>query len=309
MHRKTVWALGLLGFCLALAGCAVSPKKVTVPTVQQVDLAKFMGPWYVIATIPTFIETDAYNAVESYALNPDGTIHTTFTFNKGALDGPPKKYEPKGFVVPGTGNAIWGMRFVWPIKAEFVISHLDGAYSETIIARSARDYVWIMARTPSISAERYQALVQKVQSMGYDISRLRKVPHSTPPPAATPAPAAATDRTREILARVAPVTATTLRERIDTPAGRPVILDVRAPEEFAAGHLPGARNIPYDQIPNKINELKSMQHSEIVVYCRSGRRAAIAIETLLGAGFDQLRHLEGDFEGWRAAGQPVSATP
>ena len=58
MHRKTVWAVGLLGFCLALAGCAVSPKKVTVPTVQQVDLAKFMGPWYVIATIPTFIETD-----------------------------------------------------------------------------------------------------------------------------------------------------------------------------------------------------------------------------------------------------------
>ena len=168
----------------ALAVCAVSPEKVTVPAVKQVELARFMGPWYVIANIPTFIETEAYNAVESYELNPDGTIHTTFTFNKGALDGPPKQYEPKGFVVPGTGNAIWGMRFVWPIKAEYVISHVDATYSETIIARSSRDYVWIMARTPSISAERYQSLVEKVGALGYDVGKLRKVPHNPLPSAA-----------------------------------------------------------------------------------------------------------------------------
>ena len=53
-----------------------------------------------------------------------------------------------GTVVPGTGNAVWGMQFIWPIKAEYVISYLDAGYSETIIARSKRDYAWIMARTP-----------------------------------------------------------------------------------------------------------------------------------------------------------------
>ena len=158
------------------AGCAVSPEKVTVPAVKQVELARFMGPWYVIANIPTFIETEAYNAVESYELNQDGTIHTTFTFNKGALNGPPKKYEPKGFVVPGTGNAIWGMRFVWPIKAEYVISHVDAAYSETIIARSSRDYVWIMARTPSIADADYQRLVDFAAAQGYDRKLIGKVP-------------------------------------------------------------------------------------------------------------------------------------
>lgn len=293
MRTGRTWLLAALA---VLAGCAVSPEKVTVPAVKQVDLGRFMGPWYVIANIPTFIETEAYNAIESYALNPDGTIHTTFTFNKGAFDGPAKKYEPKGFVVPGTGNAIWGMRFVWPIKAEYVISHVDEAYSETIIARSSRDYVWIMARTPTISAERYQALVQQVAALGYDVNKLRKVPQTALPPAPT-------------AARVTQVPAATLKARLDGRKALPLLLDVRAPEEFAAGHLPGAKNIPYDKIPSRINELKASQDAEIVVYCRSGRRAGIALETLLGAGFSKLGHLEGDYEGWSAAGLPVSTEP
>ena len=130
-----------------------------------------------IAVIPTFIEKDIYNAVESYELAPDGTIRTTFTFNKGALDGPAKEMNPKGFVIPGTNNAIWGMQFIWPIKAEYVISHVDANYTETIIARSARDYVWIMARTPTIEEARYRELVGKVGAMGYDVSKLVRISH------------------------------------------------------------------------------------------------------------------------------------
>lgn len=166
---------------LMLGGCAVNPKNVTVPVAPQVDLQKFMGPWYVIANIPTAIEKGAYNAIESYELDADGTIKTTFTFNKGAFDGPAKRYEPRGFVVPGTNNAIWGMRFIWPIKAEYVISHVDEAYSETIIARSSRDYVWIMARTPAISDQRYEALLAKVKEFGYDVGQVKKVPQTPRP--------------------------------------------------------------------------------------------------------------------------------
>jgi apolipoprotein D and lipocalin family protein len=159
-----------------LTSCA-SQKMNEIPLVKQVDLTKFMGDWYVIAVIPTMIETEAYNAVENYKLNADGTIATTFTFNKGALDGPAKKYEPKGFVRPDTGNALWGMQFIWPIKSEFRIAYLDENYQTTIIARNARDYVWIMARTPQISDTNYQALVALVKGWGYDTSKLRKVPH------------------------------------------------------------------------------------------------------------------------------------
>lgn len=153
-----------------------------VKPVPQVDLKRFMGDWYVIAVIPTMIETQAYNAIENYRLNADGTIATTFTYYKGGFDGPFKTYHPKGFVVDGTGNAVWGMQFIWPIKADFRIAYLDDDYQRTIIARNARDYVWLMARTPQISDTDYQAMVKFTADLGYDMSKLRKVPQSWPVP-------------------------------------------------------------------------------------------------------------------------------
>lgn len=171
----------MLLFLFASLTCCSGQRLPPVPRASQVDLPRFMGDWYVIAAIPTFIESEAYNAVESYTLLDDGSIDTVFTFNKGSFDGEPKRYNPHGFVVEGTGNALWGMRFVWPIKSEFIIAHVDERYSETIIARSKRDYVWIMARTPQIAEDDYQRLIKVVAGMGYDLTALRKVPHRIPP--------------------------------------------------------------------------------------------------------------------------------
>lgn len=175
MLNKQFKALLLIIISWFLAGCASTTMK-EIPLVKQVDLPRFMGDWYVIAAIPTAIETQSYNAIENYKLNTDGTIATTFTFYKGALDGPFKKYEPKGFVKPDTGNALWGMQFIWPIKAEYRIVYLDSDYQHTIIARNARDYVWIMARTPQISDAEYKTLTDLVAGYGYDTAKLRKVP-------------------------------------------------------------------------------------------------------------------------------------
>ncbi len=163
---------------LTLGACAVSPEKVTIKPLPAVDLQRFMGPWYVIANIPTVIERGAHDAIETYRLDDDGTIDTTFTFRKGSFDGPLKRYNPRGFVVPGTQNAIWGMRFVWPIKAEYVIAWVDADYSETIIARSSRDYVWVMARAPILPPDRYDALLARVRDLGYDMRKVQKVPQS-----------------------------------------------------------------------------------------------------------------------------------
>ena len=148
-----------------------------MPVVDAVDLDRFMGDWYVIANIPTFIETDAYNPVETYHLNADGTVATTSAFNEGEFSGERKEYNPKGFVVEGTGNAIWGMQFIWPFKADYRIVYLDDNYEQTIIGRNARDYVWVMARTPQISDADYSELISVVESLGYELTNLRKSPH------------------------------------------------------------------------------------------------------------------------------------
>ncbi|MFZ4503725.1 MAG: lipocalin family protein [Methylovulum sp.] len=162
------------GLSFLLGGCA--PVKLPLPLVKQVDLQKFMGDWYVIANIPTFIEKGAHNAVESYRLNPDGRIATTFTFRANGFQGSLKRYKPTGYVIDTNSNAVWAMEFIWPFKADYRISFLKPDYSLTVIGREARDYVWIMARTPQIPEADYQALVKFLAENGYDVNKLQKVP-------------------------------------------------------------------------------------------------------------------------------------
>ena len=153
--------------------------KAPLPTVAAVDLPRFMGNWYVIASIPTFLEKRAYNAVESYRQQADGTIATTFSFRKGSFSGPLKTMKPRGWVRDAS-NAVWGMQFLWPIKAEYLIAYVNDDYTETIIARSARDYVWIMARTPVMAPGEYQRLAAMVEKLGYEPAKLRLVPQRWP---------------------------------------------------------------------------------------------------------------------------------
>ena len=160
---------------LLLAACQTTSKP-PLTVMPQVDLPRFMGDWYVIASIPTFIEKGAHNAVESYRLDKDGTVAVNFTFRKDSFDGKQKLHQPRGFVIDGTGNAVWGMRFIWPFKADYRITYLDANYTQTIISREARDYVWIMARKPTIPAAEYEHLVGLVAGQGYETAKLQRVP-------------------------------------------------------------------------------------------------------------------------------------
>lgn len=161
-------------FLLLSAGCSASLPPLK--TVEKVDIVRFMGSWYVIACIPTFIESESYNAIETYRLDPDGSIDTVFTFNKGGFDGPQKRYNPRGFIVDRVNNSTWAMQFLWPLKSEYLITYLKEDYSQTVIGRNKRDYVWIMARTPQIPEEDYRRLLQELATQGYDLTKLRLVP-------------------------------------------------------------------------------------------------------------------------------------
>lgn len=163
-----------LGIMMLVSGCG--PTLPPLKTVDRVDIPRFMGDWYVIANIPTWIEEGAHNAVETYRLDADGTIATTFTFRKDGFDGPVKRYEPRGFILDATSNATWGMRFVWPFKAEYLVIYLDAEYRHTVIGRSKRDYVWIMARAPEMPEAEYRRIVDWLTTIGYDTRRLQRIP-------------------------------------------------------------------------------------------------------------------------------------
>ena len=161
------------------AGCS-STGLEPIRTADNIDLPRFMGDWYVISHIPTYLERDAFNAVESYRLLDDGRIATTFSFNDGNFDGPHRTFRPTGFVRDNTSNAVWGMRFIWPVKADYRIVYVDDNYRQTIIGRSKRDYVWIMARSPQVSPRDMQHLVSIIARQGYDTSKLRNIPQHWP---------------------------------------------------------------------------------------------------------------------------------
>jgi rhodanese-related sulfurtransferase len=87
--------------------------------------------------------------------------------------------------------------------------------------------------------------------------------------------------------------------------GKNVIVDVRTPEEFAAGHLRDAKNIPLADFGTRIGELEKSKGKSIVVVCQSGARADKAVRLLQGAGHEDVTALDGGLAAWQAAGLPT----
>jgi rhodanese-related sulfurtransferase len=85
----------------------------------------------------------------------------------------------------------------------------------------------------------------------------------------------------------------------------PLVIDVRSAEEYAAGHVPGAWNLPHEELPMQLDLVRSRAGDEVVVYCQSGRRAGVAEQVLLDAGFDSVILLDGHMAGWRESGHPL----
>jgi apolipoprotein D and lipocalin family protein len=172
-HSKKLFCLSLV---LALAACRSAMPEKSIRPVSHVDLPRYMGRWYVIASIPTRFGRDGYDQVETYRLQPDGKIYTSFRFHDGDFSGPTKTIHSLATVVPGSGNAEWEVHLFWVLREQYIVAWLASDYSRVIIARDARDYVWLMARTPQITANDYRSMLARVRAMGYDIGELRKVP-------------------------------------------------------------------------------------------------------------------------------------
>ncbi|NET37352.1 MAG: rhodanese-like domain-containing protein [Cyanothece sp. SIO1E1] len=100
------------------------------------------------------------------------------------------------------------------------------------------------------------------------------------------------------------ISQTALLAQLESDAA-PLILDVRTPREYAAGHIPGAINIHYRELPERLDEIRALGKREILVYCERGVRVNYAEATLLKAGFTSILNLTGDMSAWRASGLPV----
>jgi len=157
---------------LLVQGCSTT-QSLPMPAVEQLDLERFMGDWFVVASIPTYFEKDAYNPVERYSLNADGSVKTVFSYNKGDIAGPSKSMNAIGFIPDSEKPSIWEMQFVWPVRADYRVVYLSPDYEFTIVGRTKRDYLWIMSRQQPVPEDEFSLLMERAAELGYSLDKVR----------------------------------------------------------------------------------------------------------------------------------------
>ena len=162
--------------CMLFSGCSSTPPYTK--TASNVDLKRFMIPWYVQAGRFTVFEKDPYNSVETYAWNDkQQQIDIEFTYNQGGFDGPIKKMLQKGWVKDSTTNATWEVQPLWPLKFDYLIIALDKDYEWTVIGVPNQKFLWVMTKSPQFPREKVDQIIKDIAATGYSVEDIKYVQH------------------------------------------------------------------------------------------------------------------------------------
>jgi apolipoprotein D and lipocalin family protein len=146
-------------------------------TVDHIDIPKFMGLWYVWAGRTTFLERNAYSAIEKYTWNAEhDRIDIDFTFHKGDFNGKLKRIPQKAWIKDKSSNAHWKIQPFWPLKLDYLVLALDPNYDWTVIGVPNGAYLWIMGRVPQVGDEQLKEIVKKTNSLRYPTQNVFRVP-------------------------------------------------------------------------------------------------------------------------------------
>lgn len=202
---KAWLALSGLAAALVLAACASRPTAPTQPTFDSLDPQRFAGRWYVIAHIPYFAERGRVGAYVEYVAREDGRFDDYYVSRKGSFDAPERRQRGLAWIPDPAHPGRWRVRFYWPFTADFYVLYVDEAYEHALLGHPSRDLAWIYARTPRIDEARYAELLGRLADLGYDATRLVRVPQfpdqlSSGPPR----PEAVHQASRRAASKVAP---------------------------------------------------------------------------------------------------------
>ncbi len=171
-------AIVLVPFVTALPGCGPFLEGGTDPliTVDQVDVQRYMGTWYEIAKYPNNFQRDCSAVTAEYTLRDDGTVRVFNTCRDS--DGVTVKSAIEGFaeVADPSTNAKLTVYFFYPFGAPYWIIDLDENYQYAVVGDPSRTFLWILSRTPTLDAETYDRILQRLPEKGYDPQRLELTP-------------------------------------------------------------------------------------------------------------------------------------
>jgi len=156
---------------LTLAGCSSYPE---LKVVDNVDLNRYLGKWYEIASFPQSFQKGCFCSTAEYSLTNENYIEVLNTCRKNGVNGEIKQANGKAFVEPNSNNAKLSVQFFWPFKGKYWIIELAEDYSYAVVGHPNRDYLWILSRTPQMEETVYNSILEKVKQKGFDITRLNK---------------------------------------------------------------------------------------------------------------------------------------
>lgn len=173
MKAKMSMLLGLVG-----VGCATTTTaRLHLPdlqTVARVDLGRYVGTWYEIASFPQSFQRGCTATTATYTLRDDGQINVVNRCRKGSPDGPERVARGRARIVDPSTNARLEVSFFRPFWGDYWIIDLGADYEYAVVGHPGRDYLWILSRTPTMDAELYASIVHRLQANGYETDRLQK---------------------------------------------------------------------------------------------------------------------------------------
>ena len=168
--------LGLLTAGMAtLSGCTPFGQGLPpLPTVDRVDLARYVGTWYEIASYPHRFQKGCVASRAIYTLRDDGQIAVRNECRQETLDGPLRAVEGRARVTDPVSNAQLKVTFFWPFWGAYWIIDLDPDYAWAVVGHPSRNYLWILSRTPTLDETVYEQIVARLPAVGYDPARLQR---------------------------------------------------------------------------------------------------------------------------------------
>jgi len=170
---KTMLIVSALMLCGGL-GLSLLAAEKPLRTVPFVDLQRYLGTWYEIATIPASFQKNCAGVTATYTLRQDGKIGVLNRCRKYTLDGREKSIKGKAWVVDSNTNARLKVQFFWPFSGDYWIIELDPDYQYAVVGHPGRNYLWILCRRPQMDESLYGSLLEKISAQGYDAKRLVK---------------------------------------------------------------------------------------------------------------------------------------
>ncbi len=155
-----------------LASCSSSNE--SLETVSQVDLDKYAGKWYEIASFPQRFQEGCHCTTATYTKSAEGHIIVENRCNKDSINGELSHIEGKAFIVENSGNAKLEVQFFWPFKGDYWIIELSDDYSYAVVGHPNREYLWILSRTPQMEESTYNDLLKRISNKKFDITMLKK---------------------------------------------------------------------------------------------------------------------------------------